>query len=104
MTIAMAGTRTFRRLASLETALEDYNLHTVFVDPPRAGLDTGTLNLVSGFEEILYISCNPMTLLDNLETLIKSHSIESLAFFDQFPYTPHLECSVHLKRHQDSKA
>ena len=40
MTIAMAGTRTFRRLASLETALEDYNLHTVFVDPPRAGLDS----------------------------------------------------------------
>ena len=76
MTIAMAGTRTFRRLASLETALEDYNLHTVFVDPPRAGLDTGTLDLVSGFEEILYISCNPLTLLDNLETLIKSHSIE----------------------------
>jgi tRNA (uracil-5-)-methyltransferase len=67
MTIAMAGTRTFRRLASLETALEDYNLHTVFVDPPRAGLDSGTLNLVSGFEEILYISCNPMTLLDNLK-------------------------------------
>ena len=104
MTIAMAGTRTFRRLASLETALEDYNLHTVFVDPPRAGLDSGTLNLVSGFEEILYISCNPMTLLDNLKTLIKTHSIESLAFFDQFPYTPHLECGVHLKRHQDSKA
>jgi tRNA (uracil-5-)-methyltransferase len=81
MTIAMAGTRTFRRLASLETALEDYNLHTVFVDPPRAGLDSGTLNLVSGFEEILYISCNPMTLLDNLKMLIKTHSIESLAFF-----------------------
>ena len=102
MTIAMAGTRTFRRLASLEPSLEAYRLRTVFVDPPRAGLDSGTLELVQGFNEILYISCNPMTLLENLSSLTISHSIEALAFFDQFPYTPHLECGVHLKRHMEA--
>lgn len=103
MTVALAGTRSFRRLASLEHPLEAYELHTVFVDPPRAGLDPGTLSLVTGFDEILYISCNPLTLIDNLNTLTETHTIESLAFFDQFPYTPHLECGVHLKQRPEAK-
>ena len=98
MTVALAGERSFRRLASLAYPLEDYELRTVFIDPPRAGLDDGTLSLVQGFDEILYISCNPLTLIDNLATLVETHSIEALAFFDQFPYTPHLECGAHLKR------
>lgn len=102
MTIAMAGARSFRRLASLEYPLEDYKLRTVFVDPPRAGLDPGTLALVKGFDEILYISCNPLTLIDNLKTLTQTHSIQALAFFDQFPYTPHLECGVHLKQRSEA--
>lgn len=104
MTVAMAGTRKFRRLATLQRPLEDYKLQTVFVDPPRAGLDPGTLALVKGFYEILYISCNPLTLIDNLKTLTETHTIESLAFFDQFPYTPHLECGVHLKQRSEAIA
>jgi len=103
MTLALAGARSFRRLAALKHPLEDYDLRTVFVDPPRAGLDSGTLSLVTGFDEILYISCNPLTLIDNLKTLTETHVIEALAFFDQFPYTPHLECGVHLKRRAEVK-
>lgn len=102
MTVAMAGTRSFRRLAALQHPLEDYKLQTVFVDPPRAGLDPDTLSLAKGFDEILYISCNPLTLLDNLDVLTKTHSIKALAFFDQFPYTPHLECGVHLKQRPEA--
>ena len=104
MTVAMAGTRKFRRLAELQRPLEDYDLRTVFVDPPRAGLDSGTLALAKRFDEILYISCNPLTLIDNLKTLTETHTIEALAFFDQFPYTPHLECGVHLKQRPEAKA
>jgi tRNA (uracil-5-)-methyltransferase len=47
---------------------------------------------------VLYISCSPETLSQNLATLSKTHSIQSLAFFDQFPYTPHLESGVILTR------
>ena len=104
MTVAMAGTSKFRRLAELQRSLEDYELRTVFVDPPRAGVDMGTLALVKGFDEILYISCNPLTLIDNLKTLTETHTIEALAFFDQFPYTPHLECGVHLKQRSEAIA
>ena len=95
---AMAGERVFRRLADLPQALADYDLRTVFVDPPRAGLDTHTEKMVGNFDSIIYISCNPETLAGNLQTLSQSHSIERFALFDQFPYTDHMECGVFLKR------
>ncbi len=98
MSDAMAGVRPFRRLARLKQPLAGYALNTLLVDPPRAGLDAQTLSLAKGFERIIYISCNPETLLANLEALAESHSIERLAFFDQFPYTHHMESGVLLQR------
>lgn len=95
---ALAGTRVFRRLADLVEPLDAHRFSTVFVDPPRAGLDEPTLACVRGFERILYISCNPVTLLENLRALNATHRIIDLAFFDQFPYTHHLECGVYLER------
>ena len=98
MTAAMEKVRPFRRLAHLKQPLENYQFDTLMVDPPRAGLDEATLQLAAGFERILYISCNTETLQLNLGTLNRTHSIQSLAFFDQFPYTPHLESGVVLTR------
>jgi tRNA (uracil-5-)-methyltransferase len=95
---AMAGTRVFRRLADLPQPLGDYALQTVFVDPPRAGLDPQTEAMVAGFDTVLYISCNPETLAGNLAVLQASHRIERFALFDQFPYTDHMECGVVLQR------
>jgi len=95
---ALAGERVFRRLAELPQALGDYDLRTVFVDPPRAGLDPQTEAMVGRFDSILYISCNPETLANNLATLHTSHRIEYFALFDQFPYTHHMECGVLLRR------
>lgn len=97
-TQAIDGVRPFRRLKDIE--LDNFALNTVLVDPPRAGLDADTLALVSRMERIVYISCNPETLLQNLEQLGHSHQVKQLAFFDQFPYTAHLECGVILERKQ----
>ena len=96
MSKAMAGERKFRRLRDLP--LSGFNFSTVFVDPPRAGLDQLTESLLSHFDNIIYISCNPITLRANLETLCKTHDIVRMAFFDQFPYTNHMESGVFLKR------
>lgn len=93
---AMDGERSFRRLKDIN--LDDYQFSTVLVDPPRAGLDKHTEQMVARFEHILYISCNPETLHDNLRHLCQSHTIEHFAIFDQFPYTEHIECGVLLKR------
>ena len=98
MTAAMAGERQYRRLAHLKSDLTDYQFETLLVDPPRAGLDAQTLALASQFARVLYISCNPDTLADNLNTLSATHDIDRLAFFDQFPYTRHLESGVILSR------
>lgn len=95
---ALAGVREFRRLADLPQPLSDYRLDTVLVDPPRAGLDDATLRCVQNFRNILYISCNPLSLLENLSSLSDSHQIAATAFFDQFPYTSHLECGLLLQR------
>ena len=93
---ALAGERPFRRLAAID--LPSYSFSTLLVDPPRAGLDAGTLALAAGFERILYISCNPETLARDLHQLNVSHRIEALAAFDQFPGTAHLESGALLTR------
>ncbi len=95
-TQAMQGAREFRRLEGI--TLTDYQCNTIFVDPPRSGLDDKTVELVQGYDHILYISCNPETLCDNLVELTKTHKIEKLALFDQFPYTHHMESGVLLTR------
>lgn len=95
-TQAIRGEREFRRLAGIDLA--GYQCHTIFVDPPRAGLDAATLDMVQGYERILYISCNPETLQANLGQLATSHRIARFALFDQFPYTHHMECGVLLEK------
>lgn len=93
---ALAGVRPFRRLRHLDLA--SYDFTTLLVDPPRAGLDAATISLAKNFTNILYISCNPISLLDNVIQLEASHGIAAAAAFDQFPDTPHLECGLLLTR------
>lgn len=95
-TQAMNGVREFNRLQGID--LKSYQCETIFVDPPRSGLDTDTVKMVQAYPNILYISCNPQTLCENLETLSQTHEVARLALFDQFPYTHHMECGVLLTR------
>ncbi|MDX1677031.1 tRNA (uridine(54)-C5)-methyltransferase TrmA [Arsukibacterium sp.] len=78
--------------------LAGMSLNTVLVDPPRAGLDNDTLQLVSQFNDIIYISCNPQTLADNLDYLNKTHRVVNAALFDQFPYSHHVETGLWLQK------
>ncbi len=93
-TQAMRGERRFNRLEGID--LQAYHCETIFVDPPRSGLDAQTLKMVQEYPQILYISCNPETLGDNLAVLSETHEIKRLALFDQFPYTHHMESGVLL--------
>jgi len=96
LTQALNDVRPFRRLEGID--LKSYAFGTVFVDPPRAGMDPDTCELTRRFERILYISCNPETLAANIEQLQDTHRIERCALFDQFPYTHHMESGVLLVR------
>ncbi|RXJ66628.1 tRNA (uridine(54)-C5)-methyltransferase TrmA [Halarcobacter ebronensis] len=93
---ALEDKRKFNRLKDIN--LKSYDFDTIFVDPPRAGLDDTTRELVSNFEKIIYISCNPETLHRDLEKLIKTHNIIKFALFDQFSYTEHIESGVILTK------
>ena len=97
-TQAYNGEREFRRLQEANIDLASYDFDTVFVDPPRAGIDDDTLKLLQRFKRIIYISCNPDTLHDNLKTLCQSHKVTQFALFDQFPYTHHVESGVLLEK------
>lgn len=97
-TDAMEGKREFRRLKDQNVDLQSYNCNTIFVDPPRSGMDEGTCRMVQGYERIMYISCNPETLKENLDILCETHKITRFALFDQFPYTHHMEAGVLLER------
>lgn len=93
---ALARNRPFERMKAID--LDTYKFSTLFLDPPRSGLDATTLELASHFDHILYISCNPQTLLENVQALQRTHQINASAIFDQFPYTHHLECGLLLNR------
>lgn len=93
---ALKGEKGGRRVS--EMALDDYAFSTVLVDPPRAGLDEASCRQISEYERIVYISCNPETLAENLETLTRTHEVRRFALFDQFPWTHHCECGVLLVR------
>lgn len=95
-TSAIKKERQFNRLQGIN--LDDYQCQTVLVDPPRAGLDDNTLEIIQSYQRIIYISCNPNTLKNNLEQLTKTHHIEHFAMFDQFPYTDHIETGIVLRK------
>lgn len=96
LTQALTGVRKFNRLKGLDLDLFDFEC--IFVDPPRAGLDAETRRLARRFPKILYVSCNPETLMRDLSDLTIDHKISKAALFDQFPFTAHRECGVLLEK------
>jgi tRNA (uracil-5-)-methyltransferase len=91
---ALDGVREYRRMKEID--LNNYNIKSIFVDPPRSGMDETSCRFASRYEHILYISCNPETLQRDLEILLQTHELVSMALFDQFPYTHHVEMGAKL--------
>ena len=81
-----------------QAGVKELSPAVVLVDPPRAGLDDATVELIRKVDGILYISCNPLTLKANLDALSSTHKVVRYAMFDQFPYTHHVETGVYLQR------
>ena len=73
----------------------------IVVDPPRMGILPKTLDKIIkyGIEEILYISCNPRTLAENMKYLeFFGYKPVKLQAYDNFPMTKHIETVVLLSR------
>lgn len=99
VTEALNGVREFKRLKEQDVDLSTYDFKTLLIDPPRAGLqDEAALKFTAQYDRVIYISCGPEALASDLKYLTQTHRITKLAFFDQFPYTEHLESGVLLER------
>ena len=73
----------------------------IILDPPRSGVHPKALEYVIKFnaKEIIYVSCNPKTLVENLVDLEKAgYKIVQTTVKDMFPNTPHAEVIVKLTK------
>lgn len=72
--------------------------NVIMVDPPRKGLDNNTINNILKIrpERIVYISCNPATLVRDLAKFSEAYQINQIQPVDMFPYTSHIECVTAL--------
>ena len=95
---ALKRVRPFRRLEQAQVNLDEYRFGTLLVDPPRQGLSAAARTLAQDFPRIIYVSCSPVSLKADLKVLAASHRVTRLAFFDQFPYTEHIETIALLCR------
>ncbi|MGG7165329.1 23S rRNA (uracil(1939)-C(5))-methyltransferase RlmD [Clostridium ihumii] len=71
----------------------------IILDPPRAGVHPVALDYVIKFnaKEIIYVSCNPKSLVTDLQVLTKAgYKIEKIKLKDMFPHTPHVETVCRL--------
>ena len=65
----------------------------VMVDPPRKGLDSKSIEnlLMIRPKRLVYISCNPATLMRDLAKLEVLYEVKALKPVDMFPFTSHIE-------------
>lgn len=66
----------------------------IMVDPPRKGLDNKSIDNILKIEpkRVVYISCNPATLVRDLAKFEGKYDIGDIQPVDMFPYTSHVEC------------
>ena len=78
----------------------NFNPDVVIVDPPRSGLNQETINNIISFnvKEIIYVSCDPMTFVRDLNILSKDYFINEITPFDMFPNTHHIENIAYLSK------
>jgi len=72
----------------------------VLLDPPRTGAESRVITELLDLRprRISYVSCDPATLARDLRKLIAGgYAIQTVAAFDMFPQTHHVETVVHLK-------
>ena len=73
----------------------------IILDPPRAGINPKALNDIIGFnaKQILYISCNPKMLVQDLKVLKEAgYEIVKTKGVDMFPNTYHVETVALLSK------
>lgn len=75
------------------------NTDLVFVNPARSGLRKFVNSILkSQTQFVLYISCFPETMVEDLSQMIDQYEICNIIVYDQFPQTKHYETMIFLKK------
>lgn len=85
----------------LDSLPENEKPDVIVVDPPRVGISANALDKIIGYgvDQIVYISCNPKSLAENLYYMqYYGYEVRSIKPFDNFPGTKHVECVVLMSR------
>ena len=71
----------------------------IFVDPPRRGLDKNTIDNILAVKpkKVVYISCNPASMVRDLKLMEEEYQIKEIKPVDMFPFTNHVECLALLE-------
>jgi len=71
----------------------------VIVDPPRRGLDNTSISNILKIspKKMVYISCNPASMVRDLHLLEEKYDISMIQPVDMFPFTSHVECVALLE-------
>ena len=71
----------------------------IVLDPPRSGVHPAACVKIlnSGAPQIFYVSCNPVTLAENLKTLSAKYKVTHVECFDFFPHSEHIETLAELE-------
>ena len=72
----------------------------ILLDPPRAGAESVVIKSILDLhpKRISYVSCDPATLARDLKKLLAGgYMLDSIAAFDMFPQTHHVETVVYLR-------
>ena len=74
-------------------------IDTIIIDPPRVGLNKKTLDFLVNYKSrnLIYMSCNPFTLVRDLSILKDIYEVNDVYYLDMFPKTKHMECLCVLK-------
>lgn len=76
------------------------NFNKVIVDPPRSGLTNSVISTILKInpKEIIYVSCDPQTLVRDIKILSANYVIKDSFVLDMFCYSYHVETIVILNR------
>ena len=79
---------------------ENIQLNVILVDPPRKGLDKDTLDAIMTLrpERLVYVSCDPSTLVRDCKLLEETYKVELIQPVDMFPQTYHVEAIILMTR------
>lgn len=77
----------------------------IMVDPPRRGLDNTSIDNILKIKpsRLIYISCNPATLVRDLAKFEEVYDVRKIKPVDMFPFTSHVECVTMMQLKKTSK-